>query len=107
MKYDTVKSVQIILSGEALRNARREVRKTKTTKLRNEATSRVAAALAPLQAWLDTRSFKGPHFRANHENSLTVAVGAATVNVGYYGRHGAGEYMYPLHTVARIKTIAE
>lgn len=106
MNYNNVSSVQIILIGTALRNARREVRKTKAVKLAAEATTRVSRALAPLKAWLETRTFKGPHFRATSTNELFVAVGASTVNVGYANKGAAGEYVYPLHTVGRIKTLA-
>lgn len=106
MKYDKVSEVQIILTGTALRNARREVRKSKAAQLAVGATNVVQRIGARIQAWLDTRNFKGPRFVATGSNRIVVAIGAATVNVGWSNGNKAGEYVYPLSTVGRVKTIA-
>lgn len=100
MKFDRASEVQIILTGEALRNARREVCKSK-------AVEHGGGLRGYLKAWLDTRGFKGPRFKASHTNQISYAIGAATVNVGWAAFGRAGEYVYPLNTVGRIKVIAE
>ena len=91
MNYDQVTEVSIILSGEALKSAKREIRRT--------------------HGWRASWRYKGPHFRAGNGTALYVAVGAATVNVGCYGndKNGASrsvEYIYPLSCVGRVKKVA-
>lgn len=86
MIYDQASEVVIHLQGAALKAARRETRKTK--------------------GWLAAFRFKGPHFKATDKTTICVAVGASTVNVGWATAEAAGEYIYPLASVGRIKTIA-
>lgn len=102
MKYDQANQVQIILTGEALKNARREVRKNKAAQYRKAGKGRVASAVA---AYRDTREFKGPRFVTGN-GKLFVAIGAATVNVGVYGNGTSQEYVYPLSTVGRVRITA-
>lgn len=105
MKYDPANQVQIILTGEALRAARKEVRKNKAAQYVKAGKSRIAAALA---AYRETRDFKGPRFVASGGVTLFVAIGNATVNVGVHdsGKRSAQEYVYPLHSVGRVRTTA-
>lgn len=105
MNYDKVSEVQIILTGTALRNARREVRKNKAAALAT-GSGIIQRVKAFAKAYMETRYFKGPRFTSNANNHICVAIGAATVNVGWSNGGKAGEYIYPLNTVGRIKTIA-
>lgn len=89
MIYDQVSEVVIHLSGAALRKARRETRRGKG-----------------LRGWLRSFRFTGPHFRATDKTDIYVSIGAATVNVGCHTDGEACEYIYPLATVGRIKTVA-
>lgn len=101
--YDQVKSVQIILRGEALRNARRETRKNRAAALAH-GLGLVGRVKAYVKAYAESRKFKGPHFRASATNELFVSLHQHSVLVGYVNGEHSGEYVYPLGTVGRIKT---
>lgn len=103
MRYDQADGVQIILTGESLKAARREVRKAKAAALVRDGAGRLPARI---KAWLETRDFKGPRFNAKGAK-VFVAIGAATVNVGVHFNGACTEYVYPLHTVARVRTTAK
>jgi hypothetical protein len=103
MHYDPANQVQIILTGTSLNAARKEVRKNKAAQYRKAGKSRIGAAL---QAYRETRDFKGPRFQSNASTKLFVAVGAATVNVGVHSGGVCQEYVYPLSTVGRVRITA-
>lgn len=79
MNYDYVTSVQIHLTGSARRKA--------AWALYSQGKLTLRQALA----------FTGPHFTGG----VDVAIGHSTVNVVV--DNGSVEYIYPLHTVVRIK----
>lgn len=92
MNYDIVTGVKIHLKGPTKLQARIAVGK------------KIGGIAGIKAAW----HFTGPNFRSNDHTEVSVAIGAATVNVGVYDKRtkSAAEYIYPLHCVGRIKTTA-
>lgn len=86
MIYDPANEVVIHLRGDALKAAKRETRK--------------------LKGWLAALRFKGPHFRSTDSVDICVAVGSSTINVGCTTDSESIEYVYPLHSVGRVKVVA-
>jgi hypothetical protein len=79
MNYDYVTSVQIHLTGSARRKAAWALYSQKKLTFR------------------EMLAFTGPHFKGG----VDVAIGHSTVNVCV--DNGSVEYIYPLHSVGRIK----
>lgn len=104
MNYDKVNQAQIILQGPALIAARTEMRKRRVLALRADGAGRIPARI---RAWLETRSFRGPVFNTNSRTQIYISIGGVTVNVGVYNEFGCTEYVYPLHSVGRIRTKAK
>ncbi len=85
MTYDEVSEVQIHLNGKARRRA--------AWSLYLQGKLSFAAAA----------KYEGPHFVCPPGSFLEVAMGASTVNVVVDSNT---EYVYPLHTVGRIKIVS-